>query len=548
MNYRNWLTTGFVLLAATLAAVGGPPAAAAERPVPNIVFILADDLGWADVSTGRTNLGNGSDFYATPCVEVLARQGMAFTNAYTCGPNCAPTRAAIFTGQYGPRPTNNIFNVGDMNRTGRRKVPLVGTPEGLPTGEDEIPGAAWTVAEMLKTAGYATAHFGKYHVGGSLPDNGPRAQGFDFNFGGSTAGGPGAYHAQQAGDQWQFSRNIGPELDRYAAPYTQQYIDANIKPHNHAADIDRLVGTPKHVTDALADAAIDFMDISKQTPWFMHFAQYAVHSPVGDRQARTDLLAKYRDKATSQPSEMGDTKPSYAALIEGLDQAVARIVDHLRTTTDPRRPGHMLADNTLLIFTSDNGGKQPQANNGPLKGQKGELDEGGIRVPLVAWSPGLMNAAGSINATPVTSVDFFTTFADVAAAQLPADHVLDGVSLVPILRDPQTTLSRQAIFWHFPGYLLGSGRNARPRSVIRKGDYKLIYNYEDRSYALYNLAQDIGEVTNLLEEPLSAESRQVAADMSQQLIDWLTATSAPRPRTKGPDGQPADVVPLPSPF
>ena len=164
---------------------------------------------------------------------------------------------------------------------------------------------------------------------------------------------------------------------------------------------------------------------------------------------------------------------------------------------------------------------------------------------MVPWAD---ERRGQYQCHPVTSVDFFTTFADVAAAQLPADHVLDGVSLVPILRDPQTTLSRKAIFWHFPGYLLGSGRNARPRSVIREGDYKLIYNYEDQSYALYNLEKDIGEATNLLAEPVSAESRQVAADMSQRLIDWLTATSAPRPRTKGPDGQPADVVPLPSPF
>ena len=187
---------------------------------PNIVFIMADDLGWSDTSNGLTNLGNPSDFYETPMLERLAAEGMAFTNAYTSGPNCAPTRSALLTGQYAQRPTNNVYLVNSLNRGGSNTL-LVGPSQGLPNGVDAIPNNAFTYAEMLQADGYATAHFGKFHVtntGSSGAADIINHHGFDQNFGGTTSGTPGSYHASGG----QFGSNIGPELDVYAADYTRK--------------------------------------------------------------------------------------------------------------------------------------------------------------------------------------------------------------------------------------------------------------------------------------------------------------------------------------
>lgn len=490
-----------------------------EASPKNIVFIMADDLGWSDTSSGRTNLGNPSDFFETPTIARLAGQGMAFTNAYAAGPNCAPTRAALLTGQYAARPNNKVFNVGGLNRGGNNTI-LVGPAQGLPNGQDEIPGSAVTIAETLKTVGYKTAHLGKYHVGGSMRGvNDPLSQGFDFNFGGGSPGGPGAYHAANSSTGWRFGGNIGPELDTYATPYTQQYIDQNLKPYANGANVDSLVATAKHVSDAMTDAAIDFMNNHDDQPFYLQFHPYAVHSPIGNAQARADLLAKYQDKDQTQPSQIGDNNVSYAALIEGLDQNIARLTHYLETTDDPRNPGRKLSENTLVIFYSDNGGKQNQANNGPLKGEKGELSEGGVRVPMIAWGPGVV-PAGSVNHTPVTSVDFYTTFAALAGASSPSGVTLDGEDLTPILRDSNTALQRNAIYWHFPGYLIGSGRDQRPQTAMRSNDvdgqWKLIYNYEDASWELYNLAMDIGELNNLApEKPLKVFG------LGALMVDWL---------------------------
>ena len=517
---------------------------AASRGVaqqPNIILFMADDLGWVDVSTGNTNMGNPSDFYETPALEMMAAQGISFNNAYSNGPNCAPTRAALLSGQYGPRPTNNIFNVDNLNRgTGS----LIGPSQGLPNGQDELPATTFTIAEMLQAAGYTTAHLGKYHVGGSLPNNGPLQQGFDANFGGGPSGGPGAYHASQSGGTWRFARGVGPELDTYAAPYTQQYIDNNIAPYNQGADLSLLMGRPKHVTDALADAAIDFMDDNLSTPFFLNYSEFAVHSPFSNAQARPDLLGKYQAKQQSNPSQMGHNSPAYASLVENFDQSVARLVNYLNTTPDPRNQGHNLSDNTLVIFYSDNGGLTTVGvtENGPLQGEKGELVEGGIRVPMIAWGPGgLVNHPGTISSQPVTTIDFYATFADLAGATLPANYTIDGESLAPIFSGSSATLSRESIFWHFPGYLTTAGRNQRPQTVIRKGSHKLFFNYEDQSYELYDLSNDLGEVDNLLAGQVSPLDMAIAAEMSQDLIDWLVDTTAPLPLYRNGQGE----VPLP---
>ncbi|MFV2070094.1 MAG: sulfatase, partial [Pirellulales bacterium] len=506
---------------------------------PNIIFILADDLGWTDLSGSATNFGYNSDFYETPNLDALATAGMAFTNAYTAGPNCTPTRAALLSGQYAPRPTNNLYTVTDLNRTGGREVPLIGPEQGLPGGGVKLSGAAITIAETLKTAAYVTAHFGKYGVGSTVGESAPLRQGFDYNFGGTAAGTPGQYHASPGAEaSWAFSEKVGPELDPYAVPYTLATVpDGN--PNSP------LIGTRKHLTDAMTEAALDFMEANKEQPFFMNFATYAVHAPTDREQARADLLAKYDHRP---PSAVGHNSPSYAALVEGLDQSVGRIIRYLETTDDPRNPGAKLKDNTLVVFTSDNGGKEPIVeelpftDNGPLKGQKGELDEGGIRVPMIAWMPGRI-PAGTVNHTPVTSVDFYPTFAGLAGADLPENYLLDGEDLMPILEDPSGQLERNAIYWHFPGYLLVNGSSGRPRSVIRIGDFKLIYNYEHPyddeipPFELYNVGtreagfesivpNDLGETVNLALDPFWSDVVEIFSD---RLSKWLSETGAALP-------------------
>ena len=503
----------------TLATMAGLLLGQVDRAEakPNIVLIMADDLGWSDTSNTRTNQNNPSDFYETPTLERLASEGMAFTNAYTNGPNCAPTRAAILSGQYAQRPTNNIYQVGDLNRGGNGTL-LVGPSQGLPGGADAIPTNTFTYAENLQqNAGYKTAHLGKFHVAANSAVI-ESDHGFNENFGGGTAGGPGAYHASGG----TFGNNISPALDPFAANYTQQYVDDNIKPYANGTNIgaiDALVGGNKHVSDALADAAIQFMDQEKAGNFFVQFHPYAVHSPVGDTQARSDLLAKYQSKTPGAQ----DSNSSFGALIEGMDQSVARLVDYLENTPDPNNPGKNLDENTLVIFYSDNGGKQSQSNNGPLKGEKGELDEGGIRVPMIAWSG---NAAlvegGTINDTPVAGIDFYKTFAALSEAGNPTGVTLDGEDLTGILADANADLGRDALYWHLPGYLIGSGRDQHPQSVIRSDKWKLLYNYEDQSYELYDLETDISEANNVAEA-----NPDTVRSLGLKLMNWLNETDAP---------------------
>lgn len=490
---------------------------------PNILFIMADDLGWADVSTGLTNGGDPSDFYETPTLERLASEGMAFTNAYA-NQNCAPTRSAILSGAYAQRPTNNIYQVGDLNRWGNNNTLLLGPSQGLPGSEaDAIPNSTVTYAETLQSAGYRTAYVGKFHVtdGNSNTQQSDieNFHGFDQNFGGKSDGGPGAYHASGG----TFGTRISMSLDAYAAGYTQQYVDENIKPFNNGAalsDIDDLVGTAKHVTDASTDAAIDFMEANKLGSFFIQYSSHAVHTPIGDSQARDDLLKKYQNK----PVGSEDTNQSFGALIEGLDQSVDRLITYLETTPDPNSPGQNLDDNTIVIFYSDNGGRQNQSNNGTLKGQKGEFDEGGIRVPMIAWSgnPALVDG-GTINDTPIAPIDFYKTFANLGDATLPASQVLDGEDLTQVLSDVNYDLGREALYWHLPGYLQ-EGRNQKPQSVIRSGDSKLMYNYEDQSFELYDLQTDLSESNNLANDNPQPDA---VGELGVQLMRWLANTQAP---------------------
>ncbi|WP_170179678.1 sulfatase-like hydrolase/transferase [Flavivirga rizhaonensis] len=493
---------------------------------PNVIVIIADDMGWSQVSTGLTNLNNPSDFYETPNLATLASEGIAFPYGYVNGSNCAPTRAALLSGQYASRPTNNIFAVDNLNRGGNSTL-LIGPDNGLPSGVDELPKEAITLAETMKTAGYATVHLGKYHVGENeatnVSDNAATDQGFDVNYGGGTKGNPGNYFASNSGAPYTFGSNIGPELDPYADPYTAAESLM-------LAGDNSLTGTAKHVTDAMADAAMDFIDTHINSPFFMHFSNYAIHGPFNPSDARPDLRVKYEAKAISNPSSMGhDRKPGQAALAEGMDQTIGRLIDYLKTTADPRNPGKMLSENTLVYFISDNGGAVHSDDAGPLRGMKGEWYEGGIRSVSIVWSEAswLVNK-GTINSTPIVGFDIYPTFVEAAGGTLPASYDIDGVSHWQLLTNG-TALNRDALYWHYPGYLIDSNRDARPVSIIRKGDYKLIYNYETESYELYHLINDISETTNLLAGSPDLATLTIGNGMSTDLRNHLINISAPLP-------------------
>jgi arylsulfatase A-like enzyme len=516
-----------------LGAAAAPAAAPRTAPQPNLVFVMADDLGWADLSTGLPNGGFGNDYNETPLLDRLAAEGQSFTQAYA-SVQCSPTRTALHTGQYATRPGNNVYAVAPV--TGQAGDPLLGVTQGrlAEDGRTAIPVNDTTIGETLQKAGYATGYSGKFHVTASA-DEIVSSHGFDENWGGSQASNATYYFATDG----KFNDSVSPSLDRFGSDYTQQYVDENIAPYSHGvsrAELDSLVGTDKHVTDAQTDAALDFIDRKKDQPFFAFVSEFAPHFPVNDAQARPDLLAKYDAKAPgTDPS-----KPSYAALVEGIDQSVARIVDHLEHTPDPRNGGRPLSDNTLLIFTSDNGGEEDPVSagawNGPLREDKGFMYEGGVRVPWIVWSdnPDLVRGGGRENRTIVNSTDLYTTLASYAKAPLPAGVPLDGIDLRPAIS--KGTFINRTHFHHLPGYVRFGGQlESSPFSSVRDGRWKLYYTYEDAAFQLYDLQSDLGETHDL-----AAERPGIVHQLGERLIQWLDDTDAPLATVR--PGQPARVL------
>ncbi|HET7691294.1 MAG TPA: sulfatase-like hydrolase/transferase [Nocardioidaceae bacterium] len=496
-----------------------PASAAGASPLgtprPNVVFVIADDLGWADLSSGLVNGGYGNDYNETPLLDELAAEGQVFTEAYA-SVQCSPTRTALHTGQYAVRPSNNVYAVGGI--TGNASTPLQGITQGrlAEDGRTAILKSHVTVGETLQNAGYATGYVGKFHVAASA-DEITLEHGFDENWGGSQNSHATYYFATDN----QFNASVSPSLDQFGADYTQEYVDENIAPYSHGvseAQLDALVGTDKHVTDAVTDATIDFIDRKKDEPFFAWVSQFAPHFPVNNAQARSDLLAKYQAKTPGS----APAKPSYGALTEGVDQSVARIIDYLETTPDPRNGGKPLAENTVVIFTSDNGGEEDPVNsgafNGPLRADKGQLYEGGIKVPWIVWSKNanLVRGGGYVNDTLVNSTDLYTTLAAYAEAPLPAGVPLDGVNLKPAFS--QGTHINRTHYHHLPGYVGVQG----PGSIIRDGRWKLYYQYNTGALELYDLRTDLGETTNL-----AATKPGVVWALGRKLVGWLDETDAP---------------------
>ncbi len=496
------------------------PVALTQREVdgarrPHIVFVLADDLGWTDLSTGSTCQGNGSPYHRTPHLDALAAAGTSFTHAYSSAPNCAPTRAALWSGQWAPR--TGIYTVGSGNR-GREQFRKLDAAPNVVT----LTPATITLAELLREAGYTTAHFGKWHLGDRKNGGSPEQQGFDHAAGGNNGGGVG---------------RVGNFAD-----------DEGGFPFPGLAKNGR---SRQFMADRLTDEALLWMGraiaAEEPQPMFCVLSHYSVHTPIQAPEA---------DFAATPIPERGARHDHrrYAAMLKNLDDNVGRVLEFLSTTPDPLAPEQKLIANTLVVFTSDNGGLggynkagiaggQEITDQTPLRSGKGSLHEGGIRVPFLARWDGRI-AAGSIDETPLQSLDLYPTFAAIGGAELPPESAqpVDGTDLSPRFRAQPAAVERRDLFWHFPGYLQANGKRGTwrttPGSVIRRGDLKAIYWYETRSWALYDLAADLNEARDLAAQR-PAELRELAT----ALRGWLERTDAMLPREIG--GGPVPLPPVP---
>jgi arylsulfatase A len=465
MNRRVFFKTAGWAIAST-ALTGCRPASIssippkAERP-PNILLIMIDDLGWTDLHC------QGNNRLETPNIDRLATQGMLFTDAYAAAPVCSPTRAAIMTGQSPARlaitnhlPDQKQFQPDNATLRSAETV-------------DHLSLDYVTIAERLKEAGYANAFIGKWHLSGKReemstaePTRRPEWQGFDLNVGGCCYGGPPSYFE----------------------PYKNPTIQDGKK--------------GEYLTERLADEAIDFMHKHQAQPFFIALWNYTVHWPM---QAPQDLIDKYKTRT-------GLKDHRYAAMIEAMDTHIGRVLASLDSLK--------LTDDTLVIFTSDNGAYGDVTDLHPLRGCKGYLYEGGIRVPLIVRWPGKVKP-GTTCTTAVISTDFYPTILEVAGLKPETGKPLDGESIVPLIRQ-RGPLQRQAIYFHYPNYAFHGGN--RLGGAIREGDYKLIEYYDDGSVELYNLAKDIGE-----HQDLSQQLPQKAHAMKEKLDQWLRTSGARMP-------------------
>ncbi len=441
-------------IAALISLVFATSSRAAE-PL-NFILILVDDLGWMDLSC------QGSDYYQTPHIDRLAKEGMRFTNGYAACAVCSPTRAAVQTGRYPGR-----VGVTDWIRS-RFQRGGIGTPDSNPTeyvGSPRRkllcpPNPYWmehdemTIAELLGPRGYKTAYLGKWHLGDEAWY--PTGQGYDRNFGGCDYGQPPSY------------------FDPFNQPNSK-----------HVMLRDGIPGLPgrkagEYLTHREADETVQLIRQWKDQPFFIQLGHYAVHTPI---QAIDSVAAKYRK------DDKHEVNAKYAAMVESVDDSTGAILETLDELE--------LTERTVVIFTSDNGGLDNggrPTENAPLRSGKGYPYEGGIRVPFIVRWPGVV-AAGSESDEPVCSIDILPTIAEASEISLPAERVIDGLSLVEHLKSTgRESLERDELIWHFPHYRHAPG----PYSIIRKGDWKLIKFYAG-IFELYDLDQDLAEANNLAE-------------------------------------------------
>lgn len=415
----------------------------------------------------------GNSFHETPHIDQLSKDGVRFTNGYSACTVCSPTRAALLTGQYPARLRVTDWIAGHQRPFAKLKVP---------DWTMHLPLETHSLAEAFKAAGYATASVGKWHLGGE--DYYPEKHGFDLNVGGTHLGSPPGY----------FSPEKIPTL---ASAIAGEFLP-----------------------DRLTAEAIQFITANKEKPFFLYFPHYAVHTPLG---GKPELIAKYTKKAAALGVKKNAT---YAALFESVDDSVGAVRKALVDLN--------LDKNTIVVFTSDNGGLLPITTNPPYRAGKGSAYEGGVRVPWIVHWPGVTKP-GSTSDTPIISCDLYPTLVEACGLKVPAVHKVDGVSFVSALKGGPAPV-RDAIFWHYPHYHPGG---ATPYSAVRLGDWRLVEFFETGKVELYNLKDDIGEQTDL-----SAREPERTANLHAKLKAWRESVGAQLP-TPNPDHDPEKEKPTP---
>lgn len=452
----------------------------AAESKPNIVFILADDLGARDLSN------EGSTFYESPHIDRISKMGMKFTRGYATCQVCSPSRASILTGKY---PVNLGITTWIGDRSGEAWRSTKRFDSHLPPDYEHALGASeMTLAEVLRDTGYRTFFAGKWHLGdkGSWPEN----HGFEINKGGWRVGGPGR----------------GGFFSPYMNPNLTDGPDGESLPIR------------------LGQETADFIEENRDKPFLAYLSFYSVHAPI---QTTSTLWKKYRDKAEAagiaRERFLFDRRlavrqvqdcPIYGGMIESMDAAVGIILKKLDELE--------LTNNTIICFTSDNGGVSSgdafATSNLPLRGGKGRQWEGGIREPFYIYAPGVTKS-GTLSSIPASGIDWYPTLLELAGIEVPKKQAVDGVSLVPALKGD--SLSKRPLFWHYPHY---GNQGGEPSSINMEDDWKLIYYHEDQRYELYNISKDIGERNDIL-----AAQPERAKAMQATLKEWLTATDAKFP-------------------
>lgn len=519
------LVAGLALLVLTVPTHAGSPAGR-----PNVVLFFVDDMGWTDWERSSLN-PQGSVVFETPNLTRLANAGVVFDNGYASAPVCSPSRVSLMTG-LSPASHRTTDYIG----AGAPSIRGVGPPTGW---SQNLPASEVTIAEVLRDDGYRTGFFGKWHLGqGMSASADPLANGYQVNVGGTNSGNPGF-----AGGFFAGSDGMWAGMPGLSTP-------GEFSPNDY-------------LSDALSDRAADFVTTSKAAdePFFLTMSHYLVHTPI---QAPQDLVTKYTSKInrlqTNGIDLGGHDNPTYAGMVEKLDQSIGHVLERLEDPNGDQDLSDSVLDETIIIFTSDNGGLTSFSvtDNGPLREGKGSIYEGGIREPyVVSWASNPNVGSGVVNSTQVVTHDLYPTLLSLAGVQGDTAHNarLEGVDLAPALAGQ--TLDRGPIVWHYPHHSpQDSGDNGSAVdggqfvSAVRNGDWKLIWFHEQARYELYNLATDIGETTNVL-----AANPSVAMGLSVDLRRELTKTDAQMPETNfGSQGRlPLELPPVaqldaPQPF
>ena len=448
--------------AATMQSIRGKTDSSQSSDKPNIVFILADDLGWAELGC------YGNTFNETPNLDRLATEGMRFTQAYAAAPVCSPYRAALMTGQYPAR-----VGITDYLR---------------PNDQNHLSVTYTTIAEVLKDAGYATGIIGKWHLTGyanhGAEEFPPSVHGFAETI---------------------VSENRGIGGGSYFHPY------------HFNKEIEKRLPGREYLVDRCNLEAVEFIERHKNEPFFLYLSHYAVHTKLD---GKPEIVARFEsDTGAGKGYKAGSNNPHLAAQLKSIDEGVGLIVEKLAELD--------LAENTIVIFTSDNGGDGSVTSNDPLRAGKSTLYEGGIRIPLVVRYPRMVPPS-TVCKTPTCNIDFYLTFCQLAGVEPDAAQHMDGVSILPLLRNPQAELQRYELYWHYPlakPHFLGG----RSSGAIRKGDWKLIEFFDTGEIELYNLGDDAGEKNNVTDRMpgKAAELRKLLQQWRKDMAAHLAKAGSP---------------------